>query len=208
MAVLFSAVTVTSDSDQAEFLVAGVPKSYADLEGWTAFESFMNEVDTEQDIKVHVAACLYGEGEQFIATPEEVAYFTMRAAETDDFFYSPCVPDLITAMGNEINAVIIQTVLCGLLGSGFSVSSVIWEIEDWSIVKQTGIYFLIISVIMLPIAYFMYWMEHSVTGFLSYFGIFILIFAVIWIVQFIIGKKNIKRMNEKLSETRKTDSNN
>ena len=123
-------------------------------------------------------------------------------------YYSPCVPDLITAMGNEINAVIIQTVLCGLLGSGFSVSSVIWEIEDWSIVKQTGIYFLIISVIMLPIAYFMYWMEHSVTGFLSYFVIFILIFAVIWIVQFIIGKKNIKRMNEKLSETRKTDSNN
>ena len=101
-------------------------------------------------------------------------------------YYSPCVPDLITAMGSEINAVIIQTVLCGLLGSGFSV----------------------ISVIMLPIAYFMYWMEHSVTGFLSYFGIFILIFAVIWIVQFIIGKKNIKRMNEKLSETRNTDSNN
>lgn len=90
MAVLFSAVTITSDSDQAEFLVAGVPKSYADLEGWTAFESFMNEVDTEQDIKVHVAACLYGEGEVFTATPEEVAYFTIRAAQTDDFFYDHC----------------------------------------------------------------------------------------------------------------------
>ena len=49
MAVLFSAVTIASDSDQAEFLVAGIPKSYADLEGWTAFETFMNEVDTEQD---------------------------------------------------------------------------------------------------------------------------------------------------------------
>ena len=90
MAVLFSAVTITSDSDQAEFLVAGVPKSYADLEGWTAFESFMDEVDTEQDIKVHVAACLYGEGEVFTATPEEVGYFTIRAAETDDFFYDHC----------------------------------------------------------------------------------------------------------------------
>ena len=44
MAVLFSAVTITSDSDQAEFLVAGIPKGYADLEGWTAFESFMNGV--------------------------------------------------------------------------------------------------------------------------------------------------------------------
>lgn len=90
MAVLFSAVTITSDSDQEEFLVAGVPKSYADLEGWTAFETFMNEVETEQDIKVHVAACLYGEGEVFTATPEEVAYFTIRAAQTDDFFYDHC----------------------------------------------------------------------------------------------------------------------
>ena len=90
MAVLFSAVTVTSDNDQAEFLVSGIPKSYADLEGWTAFDNLIKEVDTEQEIKVHVAACLYGEGEQFIATPEEVAYFTMRAAQTDNFFYAHC----------------------------------------------------------------------------------------------------------------------
>lgn len=90
MAVLFSAVTVTSDSDQAEFLVAGIPKCRADLEDWTAFEDFMNEVDMEQDIKVHVAACLYGEGEVFTATSEEVAYFTIRVAETDNFFYDHC----------------------------------------------------------------------------------------------------------------------
>lgn len=123
-------------------------------------------------------------------------------------YYAPCVPDLITEMGNEINAVIIQTALCGLLGTGFSASSVIWEIEHWSIVKQTGIYFLMISVIMLPISYLMYWMEHSVTGFLIYFCIFILIFAVIWMVQFIIVKNSIKKMNEKLSETRSPHSNN
>ena len=90
MAVLFSAVTVTSDSEQLQFLVGGIPKSYADLEGWTAFDNFMNEVDTEQKIQVHVAACLYGEGEQVVASPAEVAYFTMRAAETEDFFYDHC----------------------------------------------------------------------------------------------------------------------
>lgn len=90
MAVLFSAVTVTSDGEQAEFLVSGIPKCRAELEGWTAFDNLIKEVDTEQEIKVHVAACLYGEGEQFIATPEEVAYFTMRAAQTDDFFYDHC----------------------------------------------------------------------------------------------------------------------
>ncbi len=115
-----------------------------------------------------------------------------------DGSYSPCVPELISAMGNEINAVILQTLLCGLLGTGFAAGSVIWEIENWSIIKQTGIYFMILSVIMLPIAYFAYWMEHSVVGFLSYFGIFVFIFAFIWMIQFLIGKHNVNRMNENL----------
>ncbi len=113
-------------------------------------------------------------------------------------YYAPCVPELISAMGNEINAVILQALLCGLLGIGFAAGSVIWEIENWSITKQTGIYFIIISVIMLPIAYFSYWMEHSIAGFFSYFGIFALIFAFIWMIQFVIGKHNVKKMNENL----------
>lgn len=118
-------------------------------------------------------------------------------------YYSPCVPELTEIMDNEINAVILQALLCGLLGTGFAASSVIWEIEHWGIVKQTGIYFIIISVIMMPIAYLTYWMEHSVTGFLSYFGIFALIFIVTWIIQFIISKHSVKKMNANLYKTKK-----
>jgi len=92
-------------------------------------------------------------------------------------YYSPCVPELISVMGNEINAVILQTVLCGILGTGFAANSIIWEMDNWSLVKQTGIYFSIIAAVMLPTAYFAYWMEHSVIGFVIYFGIFIFIFA-------------------------------
>lgn len=113
-------------------------------------------------------------------------------------YYYPCVPELISAMGNEINAVILQALLCGVVGAGFAASSVIWEIENWGIIKQTGIYFAIISVIMLPIAYFLYWMEHSIVGFFSYFGIFVFIFAFIWIVEFVIEKHNVKKMNQNL----------
>ncbi len=90
MALLFSAVTVTSENDQAEFLVSGKPTEQADLVGWTAFDDFLSHVDSEQDIHVHVAACLYGEGEVFNATPEEVAYFTLRAARDEQFFYDHC----------------------------------------------------------------------------------------------------------------------
>lgn len=120
-----------------------------------------------------------------------------------DGYYSPCVPELTEIMKNEINAVILQTVLCGLLGAGCAAGSVIWEIEHWGIVKQSGIYFIIISVIMMPIAYVTYWMEHSVAGFLSYFGIFVLIFIFVWIIQFIIGKRNVKKINANLYKAKK-----
>lgn len=117
-------------------------------------------------------------------------------------YYSPCVPELISVTGSEINAVILQALLCGFLGAGFAASSAIWEIERWSIVKQTGIYFLTVSVIMLPIAYFLYWMEHSLAGFFRYWGFFTLIFVMVWVIEFIIGKRNVKKMNDKLHESK------
>lgn len=118
-------------------------------------------------------------------------------------YYAPCAPDLVEAMGNEINGVILQTLLSGLLGAGFAAGSVIWEIESWSIVKQTAVYFGIVSVIMMPTAYCLYWMEHSIRGFISYFGIFALIFAVIWAIEFVIGRCMVKRMNAGLSRMKK-----
>ena len=90
MAVLFSAVTITSDSDQAEFLVAGIPKQYDDLEGWTLFEEFMDELDEDCTVNVHADAYVYGEGEEFIATPEEVAYMTIRRQDRPDFLEARC----------------------------------------------------------------------------------------------------------------------
>ena len=119
-----------------------------------------------------------------------------------DGSYYPCVPELIAVMGNEINAVLVQALLCGLVGVGFSGSSVIWEVERWSIVVQTGVYFAVTALIMMPIAYFMYWMEHSLKGFLSYFGIFVLIFAVVWIIQYMIGRYIVKKLNMNLQKTK------
>ncbi|MDR0841156.1 MAG: DUF3021 domain-containing protein [Christensenellaceae bacterium] len=114
--------------------------------------------------------------------------------------YHPCVPALVAEFGNELAAVIFQAVLCGVLGAAFAAASVIWEIEKWSIAKQTGIYFLIASLAMLPIAYFAHWMEHSFTGFMLYFGIFITIFVVVWVVQYLVWKSKIQRLNASIEE--------
>ena len=113
-----------------------------------------------------------------------------------DGFYYPVTPELIGSMGNELNAVFLQTVLCGIMGSGFAMASVIWELDSWSLAKQSGIYFLIACIIMFPIAYIANWMKHSIAGVLSYVCIFIVIFVVVWITQYLCWKRKIKRMND------------
>lgn len=113
----------------------------------------------------------------------------------DGNFY-PVTPELVSAMGGELNAVILQTVLCGVMGAGFAAASVIWELDSWSLAKQSGIYFLIACILMLPIAYIAGWMEHSIGGFLSYVGIFVAIFIAVWLAQYLSWKRKIKKMNE------------
>ena len=115
----------------------------------------------------------------------------------DGSFY-PVMPELIQTAGNELNAVILQTILCAVLGAGFAMASVIWEMDSWSLAKQSGVYFFIISAVMLPIAYFANWMRHSLVGFLSFAGIFTAIFAVVWLSQYLLWKRTIKKLNARI----------
>ena len=119
----------------------------------------------------------------------------MISACVGDGGYYPVTPELIGSMGNELNAVILQTVLCGVMGSGFAMASVIWELDSWSLAKQSGTYFLIACILMLPIAYIANWMEHSVAGVLSYVGVFVVIFVMVWLVQYLSWKLRIQKMN-------------
>lgn len=81
-----------------------------------------------------------------------------------------------------------------------AMASVIWEIDSWSLAKQSGIYFAIACVIMFPISYFANWMPHSTAGILSYVGIFVAIFLAAWVTQYSVWKRKIKKMNEGIKD--------
>jgi uncharacterized membrane protein (DUF485 family) len=117
----------------------------------------------------------------------------------DGSFY-PVTPELIKTIGNELGAVVLQTILCGIMGSGFAMASVIWEIDSWSLAKQSGIYFSVACIVMLPIAYAANWMEHSISGILSYAGVFVAIFVFVWLIQYFVWKNKIKKMNDRVKK--------
>lgn len=112
-----------------------------------------------------------------------------------DGIFHPVPPELVETVDSELHAVILQMVLCGIMGIGFAMASVIWEIDSWSLAKQSGIYFAIACIIMFPISYFANWMPHSTSGILSYVGIFAAIFVITWLVQYFIWKRKVGRMN-------------
>ena len=85
MALLFSAVTVTAGDEEIEFTVGGIPRECDDLVGWTAFDNFIENIDTETEVSVHAEAYLY-----VTATPEEVAYLMMRMERDENFLADHC----------------------------------------------------------------------------------------------------------------------
>lgn len=116
----------------------------------------------------------------------------------DGTYSAPCTPALVSTMGNEINALILQTLLYGVIGASFAAGTVVFEVDRWSLAKQTGVYFLIVSLVTLPTAYILSWMEHSLMGFLNYFSRFIFYFVIIWIIKYLVWRNSVKKMNEKL----------
>lgn len=119
--------------------------------------------------------------------------------------FVPCVPELVATVGNEVYAVLVQTLLCGAMGGGFAAASWIWSVERWSMLKRTFLHFVASALLMLPVAYFLYWMEHSLKGICIYFGIFALIFATVWLIQYVSWKWYVQKLNKKLGQTKPED---
>lgn len=97
MAIMFSRVTMSHDDyGTSDFLVSGYPQSEADLEGWSGFESYTDDIEDPCAIDVFVDVFLYGEGDIVEATPEEVAYMMIRSNRDPDFLQNRC-----TNLGNR-----------------------------------------------------------------------------------------------------------
>jgi len=114
--------------------------------------------------------------------------------------YSPVVPELIQNMGTELNAVIFQYFMSAILGFTSVISSAIYEIERWSLAKQTILHFLILSVSMISVAYLCKWVSLNVWSVILYFAIFVFAYFIIWAILCRIWRKRVDEMNAKLKD--------
>ena len=145
----------------------------------------------------------------FIGAPVGLALSTMItiaiSLTVGDGHYYAVVLELIADCGTEINAVLLQAVCSLLYGAAWAGASIIWETDNWSILRQTTTHLIVCSICTFPIAYFMRWMDHSILGIVSYFGIFSAIYFIIWLSQYMAVKKRVQQINSKVERNNRIE---
>ena len=103
---------------------------------------------------------------------------------------------------NQILTMVLYYVFCGLLGAISMGTSVIYDIESWSILRCTVTHFLITIV-----GFIIFYAGLIVIGISSlpppgicffFIVIFVVIYFCIWLIQYLVFRHKVKKMNAKL----------
>ena len=83
-----------------------------------------------------------------------------------------------------------STFLLGIIVTSVAAASVIYEIENWSLLKQSVVHFVIMLVTVFPCLLVSGWFKlNNILDYIKVFGIFLFAGVVLWsIAYFIFGK--------------------
>lgn len=133
-----------------------------------------------------------------IATNVVLALILMAIVNKPDFL--PLVPDYAAHFESEIVALLLQFVLIGITSAAFGAGSVILEIERWSLLKQSVIYFILTTVIWVPVSIFCWSIDKYTTAFISVICSYTISYIITWLVQYNLCKKSVAKINQKINE--------
>ncbi|WP_056938558.1 DUF3021 domain-containing protein, partial [Paucilactobacillus suebicus] len=122
-------------------------------------------------------------------------------------FY-PSTPRFVDQFANPINAVTISAIIWALMGVVFSVSSIVFEMEKWSILRQTTVNFIITYIGFTVLALICQWFPLNAAWLTIYTVIYIVVYFFIWFGQLMAARSIVRRINAKIksgSSSRSTD---
>jgi hypothetical protein len=105
---------------------------------------------------------------------------------------------LLELAGSKIAAVIIQYFLTGLIGTTFAATTVIFEMDSWSLLRQSITHFIITSIVMYVAGFLCGWFPHTLVSTLIWFGVFVVVYLIFWICFSLYYKNKVKKINEVL----------
>ena len=117
-----------------------------------------------------------------------------------------CDPAFSRMFSNEIVAFLVQMIISGLFGAICMGGTIVYEIEEWSILKATAIHFVIANgTFVITATILKWWNFDNILADLIYFGVVIIAYILIWLIQYMIYKIEVKKIKRSIKEFRKKD---
>lgn len=104
---------------------------------------------------------------------------------------------LIRVYGNEVNAwtaLVLSNMVMGML---WSAASIIFE-TDWGLLLQTLVHGICCVIPSMGIAWAMYWIPRSADGIIQYAAVFVVVYVIVWVVQYLSMKRRLGQINHRL----------
>ena len=114
-------------------------------------------------------------------------------------------PVLVERTGSVRAAMIVNTLLSGLLGAA-AWAGVIFhdpEVFDWGLTKAAVYHFLLIMAFNIPIALYCGWCPPDPVSILIWTGIMAVSYFIVWLIMFLIYRKETAELNELMKNNKK-----
>ncbi|WP_395319655.1 DUF3021 domain-containing protein [Fructilactobacillus frigidiflavus] len=118
-------------------------------------------------------------------------------------YFQPSGNQFVKQFGNNLNATAVSAVIWSLIGLVFSLSTMIFSIENWGITKQTIVHFIVTYTLFTPLAILAGWFPLQFKFMISFTIIFIFIYSWMWFFSFYKAKQNLKLLNDEIKAHKK-----
>ncbi|MGI6616903.1 MAG: DUF3021 domain-containing protein [Saccharofermentanales bacterium] len=116
--------------------------------------------------------------------------------------YLFCMPELTEKLGS-VGAVALQTVLGAIFGMVAFGGMCFFDIEKWSLLRATVAHCSMILVTYIVVGLLLHWLPFKIEPILFMVGIIIVVYALIWLIMYIVWKIEIRQMNRLAEEYKK-----
>ena len=110
----------------------------------------------------------------------------------------------LSSLNSPIRAFAIQCLLIGVVSMSFGAFTIFLEKEKWSILKQWVVYFLLTTIVWIPISIFC-WGYNNLPTIISVSLSYFLGYVITAFIQYINCKKSVDEINERLKELKEKE---
>ncbi|MEG0551100.1 MAG: DUF3021 domain-containing protein [Vagococcus sp.] len=114
--------------------------------------------------------------------------------------YYPGPPAFMDSFANQIDALIAAIILWCVVGALFSVSSLIFEKLEWSILKQTVSHFIVTYLGLMALNILLNWFDYTIENVIQFTITFVVIYAIVWSVSMYRVKRSLDKINRQLNK--------